>query len=44
MSEAEVEQKKKDLVKMLKKNRISINVKTTLKTAEFLDIDFDLVK
>ena len=35
---------KKELVKIFKNNRLSITVKTNLKTAYFLDIHFDLVK
>ena len=42
MSGPEVEQKEKELVKIFKKIGLSINVKTNLKTAYFLDIHFDL--
>ena len=40
----EVEKKKKELVKIFKNNGLSITVKAILKTADFLDIHFDLVK
>ena len=40
----EVERKKKELVKIFKNNGLSITVKTNIKTADFLDIHFDLVK
>ena len=40
----EVERKKKELVKIFKNSGLSINVKTNIKTADFLDIHFDLVK
>ena len=44
MSGPEVERNKKELVKIFKNNGLSITVKTKLKTADFLDIHFDLVK
>ena len=40
----EVDRKKKELIKIFKNNGLSINVKTSIKTADFLDIHFDLVK
>ena len=40
----EVEKKKKELVKIFKNNGLSITVKAILKTADFLEIHFDLVK
>ena len=39
-----IEKKKKELVKIFKNNGLSITVKTNIKTADFLDIHFDLVK
>ena len=39
----EVKRKKKELVKIFKNNGLSITLKTNLKTADFLDIHFDLV-
>ena len=44
MSGPEAERKKKELVKTFKDNGLSITEKTSLKTADFLDIHFDLVK
>ena len=44
MSGPEVERKKKELVKVFKNNGLSITVKSNLKTADFLDVHFDLVK
>ena len=44
MSGPEAERKKKELVKIFKDNGLSITEKTSLKTADFLDIHFDLVK
>ena len=44
MSGPEVERKKKEFVKIFKNNGLSITVKTNIKTANFLDIHFDLVK
>ena len=44
MSGSEVEGKKKELVKIFKNNGLSITVKTNIKTADFFDIHFDLVK
>ena len=44
MSGPEVERNKKQLLKILKNNELSITVKTDIKTANFLDIHFDLVK
>ena len=41
MSGPEVKRKKKELVKIFKSNALSI---TVIKTADFLDIHFDLVK
>ena len=40
----EVKRKKKELKKIFKNNGLSITVKTITKTADFLDIHFDLVK
>ena len=40
----EVERKKKELMKVFTNNGLTITVKTNLKTADFLDIHFDLVK
>ena len=40
----EVKRKKKELKKIFKNNGLSIIVKTITKTADFLDIHFDLVK
>ena len=40
----DVEKKKKELVKIFKNNGLSITVKTNLKTVDFLDKYFDLVK
>ena len=40
----EVTRKKKELKKIFKNNGLSITVKTITKTADFLDIHFDLVK
>ena len=44
MSGPEVERKKKEFVKIFKNNGLSITVKTNIKTANFLDIHFHLVK
>ena len=44
MSVPKIERKKKELVKTFKNNGLSITVKTNLKTANFLDTHFDLVK
>ena len=44
MSGSEVEGKKKELVKIFKNNGLSITVKTNIKSADFFDIHFDLVK
>ena len=44
MPGSEIQRKKKELAKIFKSNRLSITVKTNLKTADFLDIHFDLVK
>ena len=44
MSGPEAERKKKELVKIFKDNGLSITEKTSLKTADFPDIHFDLVK
>ena len=40
----EVKRKKKELKKIFKNNGLSITIKTITKTADFLDIHFDLVK
>ena len=40
----EIEKKKKELVKIFKNNGLSITIKANLKTVDFLDIHFDLVK
>ena len=42
--EPEVDRKKKELNNIFKNNGLSINVKTSIKTADFLDIHFNLVK
>ena len=44
MSESEVERMKKELVQIYKNNGLSMTVKRNLKTANFLDIHFNLVK
>ena len=44
MSGLEVERKEKEIVKMFTNNGLSVTVKANLKTADFLDIHFDLVK
>ena len=44
MSGPEVERNKKQLLKILKNNELSITVKTDIKTANIRDIHFDLVK
>ena len=44
MSGPEVERKKKELAKIFKNNGLLITVKTNIKTADFLEIHFDLVK
>ena len=44
MSGPEVERKKKELAQIFKNNGLTMTVKTNFKTAEFLDIYFDLVK
>ena len=44
MSRPEVEREKKELVEIFKNNGLSIIVKTNIKTADLLDIHFDLVK
>ena len=44
MSGPEVERKKNELVKIFKNDGLSITVKTNIKTADFFDIHFDLVK
>ena len=44
MSKTEVERKKKEHVKIFKNNGLSVTVKTNFKTADFLDIHFDLMK
>ena len=44
MSGPEIERTKKELVKVFKNNGLPITVKTNLKTADFLNIHFDLVK
>ena len=44
MTGPEVTRKKKELKKIFKNNGLSITVKTITKTADFLDIHFDLVK
>ena len=44
MSGPEVKRKKKELVKILKINGLSITVKTNFKTGDFLDIHFNLIK
>ena len=44
MSRPKIERNKKELVKIFKSNGLSITVKSNLKTANFLDIHFDLVK
>ena len=43
-SRTAAERKKKELVTIFKNNGLSITVKTNFKTANFLDINFDLVK
>ena len=44
MSRPKIERNKKELVKIFKSNGLSITVKSNLKTANYLDIHFDLVK
>ena len=44
MPRPKIERNKKELVKIFKSNGLSITVKSNLKTANFLDIHFDLVK
>ena len=44
MSGPEAERKENELVKIFKNNGLSITVKTNIKTADFFDIHFDLVK
>ena len=44
MSGSEVERKKKELAKIFKNNGLLITVKINIKTADFLEIHFDLVK
>ena len=44
MSRPKIERNKKELVKIFKSNGLSITVKSNLKTTNFLDIHFDLVK
>ena len=44
MSGPEVDRKKKEVVKLFKNNGLSITIKTNIKTADFLDIHFDLVR
>ena len=44
MSGPKIERKKKELVRNFLKKWTSITVKTNLKTANFPDIHFDLVK
>ena len=44
MSAPEVKRKKKELVKILKINGLSITVKTNFKTGDLLDIHFNLIK
>ena len=41
---AEVERKKKDLIRIFKSNELSITVKTNLKVADFLEINFEIVQ
>ena len=44
MSGPEVERKKNELVKIFKNNGLSITARTNIKTADFLDIHFDVIK
>ena len=44
LSGPEVERKRKEIRKKFKNNALLITVKTNIKTTDFLDIHFDLVK
>ena len=44
MSGPKVERKKKERAKIFKNNGLSITVKTNMKTADFLEIHFNLIK
>ena len=39
-----IETKKNELVKIFKNNGLSITARTNIKTADFLDIHFDVIK